>query len=215
MTYKYILFDLDGTLTNPEEGITKSVVYSLEKQGIEVHPREHYQYFIGPPLDDSYRAMGMDEDQIAKSIHLYRERFETKGWVENIPYKGIKELLECLQSDHILGVSTSKPTLFAEKILNHFDLAKYFNVIVGSNMDRTRVRKTEVIEETLRQLGNPEIKEVLMVGDRLHDVEGAAEHQMDVVRVLYGFGERDEHVNYEVVATCETVDALKDLFYMS
>lgn len=215
MTYKYILFDLDGTLTNPEEGITKSVVYSLEKQGIEVYPREKYQHFIGPPLDDSYKAMGMDEDQISKSIRLYRERFETKGWRENIPYEGIKELLECLQHDHILGVATSKPTFFAEKILQYFDLAKYFKVIVGSNLDRTRIKKSEVIEETLRQLGNPEIKEVLMIGDRLHDVEGAAEHQMDVVRVLYGFGERDEHLSYEVVTTCETVDALKDLLCSS
>lgn len=214
MNYKYILFDLDGTLTNPEEGITKSVVYSLEKQGIEANPREHYQYFIGPPLDDSYRAMGMGEDQIAESITLFRERFETKGWCENIPYKGIKEFLESLKPNHILGVATSKPTLFAEKILNHFDLAKYFNVIVGSNMDRTRVRKSEVIAETLRQLGNPAIKEVLMVGDRLHDVEGAAEHQMDVVRVLYGFGERDEHLGYKVITTCESVDGLKDIFHL-
>ncbi len=215
MNYKYILFDLDGTLTNPEEGITKSVIYSLEQQGIKVNPREHYQYFIGPPLDDSYGAMGMDEDQIAESIRLYRERFEATGWGENIPYEGIKELLESLESDHILGVATSKPTFFAEKILNHFDLAKYFKVIVGSNMDRTRVRKSDVIKETLLQLGNPEIKDVLMVGDRLHDVVGAAEHRMDVVRVLYGFGEKDEHLDYEVITTCETVDALKILFYPS
>ena len=215
MNYKYVLFDLDGTLTNPKEGITKSVVYSLEKQNIKAASADSYEHFIGPPLDDSYREMGFGDEQIAESIRLYRERFEAYGWIENVPYEGIHDLLEKLNETRILGVATSKPTYFAEKILNHFELSKYFKVIVGSNMDRTRVNKNEVIEEALRQLGNPSVAEVLMIGDRIHDLEGAKKHGMDALRVLYGFGDETEHEGYDTVGVADSVQSLKTILTTS
>lgn len=209
MTYKYLLFDLDGTITNSEEGITKSVVYALEQQGIKTEPLDYYRTFIGPPLEESFAAMGMDEAQIDQSIVAYRKRFEVKGWLENTLYDGMSDLLNALQSKYTLGVATSKPTFFAEKILAHNNLTKCFKVIVGSNMDRTRVHKSEVIQEALAQLGHPDPKEVLMIGDRLHDIIGAADHHVDAIRVLYGFGRADEHENYPVVDVCDSVESLK------
>ena len=209
MAYKYLLFDLDGTLTDPKEGITKSVIYSLEKQNIETGDQEAYTWFIGPPLDDSYRSMGFDEEQIALSIRLYRERFEDVGWVENVPYEGVESMLEDLSKVYTLAIATSKPTVFAEKILDHFGYSKYFKAIVGSNLDRTRVRKAEVIEEALRQLHWPSRDEVLMIGDRSHDLEGALVNQIDAVHVLYGYGDASEHKSYQPVLVANDFDDLR------
>ena len=208
--YDYILFDLDGTLTDSSEGITRSVVYSLEKQGIKTKAPDAYYSFIGPPLDDSYGAMGMDKDQVDESIRLYRERYETLGWKENKPYEGIIDLLDILSQNHTLGVATSKPTLFAQRILELFQMDKYFKVIVGSNMDRTRLAKREVIEEVLVQLGNPERPRVLMIGDREHDLIGAVQHGVDAIRVLYGFGTEKEHEGHKYLEICRSVEDLKN-----
>lgn len=208
MNYKYILFDLDGTITDSEEGITKSVVYALEQEGIHAGSKESYRSFIGPPLEESFAAMGMNQEEIDRLILSYRKRFDAKGWMENTPYKGMETLLESLQSKYILGLATSKPTVYAEKILAHYDFSKYFKVIVGSNLDRTRINKSDVIKEAMSQLNHPDPKDVLMIGDRLHDIVGARSNHIDALRVMYGFGTEDEHDNYEVIDTCTSVEAL-------
>ena len=149
-----ILFDLDGTLTDPREGITGCVQYALSKFGIEEPDRGRLEPFIGPPLTDSFREFyGFGEEKAKQAVDFYRERFSTEGVFENKIYPGIREMLADLHgAGRRLAVASSKPTLFVEKILEHFGIRPYFDVVVGSELDGTRVRKEEVVEEALRQL---------------------------------------------------------------
>lgn len=211
MKYPYILFDLDGTVTDPKEGIAKCVVYSLEQLGLEAEPWESYGFFIGPPLVDTYMEMGLKEDEIEEAIRLFRVRFSDVGWKENVPYEGIDALLESLSKEATLAIATSKPTIFAKRILDHFNLSQYFDVIVGSELDGTRNNKADVIEEALRQLKRPSKDQVVMIGDRKHDIEGANVHSIDAIRVLYGYGEPDEHKTYKTLATAASLEDLSNL----
>lgn len=194
---EYILFDLDGTLTDPKEGITKSVQYALYKLGIEEKNLDNLESFIGPALKDSFKQFyDLDEPQIQEAIGYYRERFEVVGWRENKVYPKIAHLLKRLRSRGFrLAIASSKPTIFVEKILKHFHLEHYFDVIVGSELDGTRVEKEEVIAEVLAQLffqyKIPREK-VVMVGDRRFDIQGAKVHGLDSVGVVYGYGGRIE-----------------------
>ncbi|MBD5450808.1 MAG: HAD family hydrolase [Lachnospiraceae bacterium] len=152
--YNYILFDLDGTLTDPKLGITSCVQYALRKFGIEEPDRDKLAPFIGPPLLDSFREFyGFDEEKAQRAIAYYRERFSTIGLFENEVYPGIPQMLERLQkAGRHLAVASSKPTVFVTQILEHFGILSYFEVIVGSELDGTRTKKEEVVEEALRQL---------------------------------------------------------------
>jgi phosphoglycolate phosphatase len=190
--YDLILFDLDGTLTDPWEGITKSVQYALAKMGIHEPDRHKLTAFIGPPLAESFQHFyHLDPDQAWLAVLYYREYFSEHGLYQNRVYDGIPELLESLNDRQFLvGVATSKPTLYTETILRHFQLDKYFQLVVGSNMDGTRVLKSEVIETSLQPFGR-EIK-ALMVGDRCHDIEGAHSNGIDSVAVAYGYGSVEE-----------------------
>ena len=175
--YQYILFDLDGTLTDPKEGITKSVQYALADQGIIEEDLSKLEPFIGPPLLDSFMEFyQMNEEDAHKAIAKYRERFQKTGLYENEIYPGISQMLQSLQHDgRRLAVASSKPTVFVEKILRHFHIKQYFDVIVGSELDGTRSKKEEVVEEALKQLfedKTPDPETVVMVGDRKFDVEG-------------------------------------------
>lgn len=192
MRYQYLLFDLDGTITDPKEGITKSAQYALEAFGIYEPDADKLTPFIGPPLIDSFLEFyHMPPDQAALAVKKYRERFETIGWLENVPYEGMDELLRDLQKAGCrLAVASSKPTVFVERILAHFDIAQYFAVVVGSELDGTRAKKEEVVQEALRQLfgkDSPAPHTAAMIGDRKFDIEGAKAHHLDSVGVAYGY----------------------------
>ncbi|KOO51677.1 HAD family hydrolase [Viridibacillus arvi] len=213
MNYQYILFDLDGTLTDPKVGITKSVAYALDKMNIEVVDYPKLDLFIGPPLQESFQAYyGLNEQEANEAIGYYRERFKQHGLYENEVYPGIEILLETLKKKgKTLAVATSKPTVFAEKILQHFKLAQYFDVIVGSNLDGTRIAKAEVIHEVLLQLSSPDKSEVIMIGDRKHDLIGAKKEGIANLGVLYGYGSNDELALEEptyIVSNIEELDSI-------
>lgn len=193
----YLLFDLDGTLTDPKEGICTCVQYALASFGIEEPDIDKLTPFIGPPLKDSFMQFyDMDEQQAESAVAKYRERFQDQGIFENRLYEGIPKMLETLNSKGMfLAVASSKPTVFVERILEHFEIKKYFKVIVGSELDGTRTKKEEVVDEALRQLfgDNPVEKEkVYMIGDRRFDVEGARAIGVDSVGVTYGYGDMEE-----------------------
>lgn len=198
--FEYILFDLDGTLTDPKLGITSSVQYALRALGIEEPSLDKLEVFIGPPLSDSFREFyGLDEEQMITAVDKYRERFAAQGIFENEIYPGIPQMLADLkEKGKILAIASSKPTLFVERILDHFEIRKYFDYIVGSNMDGTRGRKEEVVEEALRQMlpvGMAPAKKrdtVAMVGDRKFDIEGAAAHGITSVGVSFGYAPEGE-----------------------
>ena len=155
MEYKYLLFDLDGTLTDPKEGITTSVQYALRAFGIEEPDLEKLRPFIGPPLQSSFMDFyGFDEEKAKRAVEKYREWFRPKGIYQNAIYPGIEEMLSRLKAGgKVLAVASSKPQIFVEQVLRHFGIYDYFTVIVGSELDGRRDKKEEVVEEALRQLG--------------------------------------------------------------
>lgn len=189
-----VLFDLDGTLTDPGEGITNSVIFSLEKFGITVSNRAELYKFIGPPLLYSYKEYyGFSESDAKLAIKYYREYFSEKGIFENRVYDGITDMLGKLRGNNIrLSVATSKPVPFAVKILEHFGLTEYFSLVAGATMDETRSEKHEVIEYALRGLHIEDKARCIMVGDRKHDILGAKKNGLKSVGVLYGYGSRGE-----------------------
>lgn len=207
----YLLFDLDGTLTNPKEGITKCVQYALRHFQIDEPDLDKLVPFIGPPLRQSFMDFyGFDEEQATLAVAKYRERFSTVGLFENFPYPGIAAMLQQLQQQgKIMAVASSKPTIFVRQILEKFELAPYFQVIEGSNIDGSRVEKKEVIAEVLRQLGNPPAQQLLMVGDRKFDVIGAREMGLCCVGVRFGFAAPGELEDSGAVYIAETVADLQ------
>lgn len=206
--YNTILFDLDGTLTDPGIGITNSVAYALKKHGIEVTDRTKLYPFIGPPLLDSFqRFYGFSEEQSEQAVADYREYFREKGLFENEVYSGVEELLQRLkESGRRLIIATSKPEEFAVKILKHFGLASYFDYIVGATMDSSRSKKGDVIAYALEVCGITDKTDVVMVGDREHDVLGAKGNGLDSVGVLYGYGSREELEKAGATCVAETVE---------
>lgn len=206
----YLLFDLDGTLTNPQEGITKCVQHALKAFQIDEPDLEKLIPFIGPPLIQSFMDFyGFTEDQARQAVAVYRERFGTVGLFENFPYPGIQEMLKQLQAQgKILAVASSKPGVYVHRILEKFELAQYFQVIEGSNLDGTRVDKKEVIAEVLAQLGNPSSNQLLMIGDRKFDVIGAREMGFGCVGVRFGFAAPSELEESGALYIAETVDDL-------
>lgn len=209
--YDVILFDLDGTLTDSGLGITNSVAYSLKKYGIEVADREELYKFIGPPLKESFeKYYGFSAEESKKAVEYYREYYTDKGMFENSVYEGIEELLkEIRKAGKMAVVATSKPEIFARKILEHFGLAKYFSYIVGANMDETRTKKDEVISYVLESCDIPDKSKVLMIGDREHDILGAKRNGLDSLGVLFGFGNREELKKAGADYIAETV---KDIY---
>lgn len=192
--YRYILFDLDGTLTDPGAGITNSVAYALEKYNIIVEDKTELYKFVGPPLQESFQKFyGFSEEQSLKAVEYYREYFRVTGIYENEVYDGIEEMLFSLKKagKHIL-LATSKPEEFAEKILEHFQLDKYFDYTAGAAMDGTRVKKGEIIQYAIDHYPIERLSEAVMVGDREHDIIGARQTGIDSIGVLYGYGDDEE-----------------------
>ena len=194
MGYKYILFDLDGTLTDSAIGITNSVMYALKKYGIEVNDRSQLYKFVGPPLQDSFENYyRFSSEQAKMAIKYYREYFSDKGLFENLVYDGIEDLLQVLKDNKkVLIVATSKYEVFAKQILEHFNLSKYFTYIAGSNLDGTRSKKAEVINYALESCNIIDLSKAIMIGDREHDIIGAKYVGIDSIGVLYGYGDRCE-----------------------
>ena len=196
--FQYVLFDLDGTLTDPREGITKSVQFALAQQGISEPDLKKLEPFIGPPLKDSFMEFyGMTEEQAAQGVADYRKRFAPIGKFENEVYPGIPEMLGSLKRAGIrLAVASSKPETFVWDILRYFKLDGYFDVVTGSELDGTRSRKEEVVEEALHRLeldGQPVSREnCAMVGDRRFDIEGGRQFQLTTVGVTYGYAAKGE-----------------------
>jgi phosphoglycolate phosphatase len=192
--YQYILFDLDGTLTNPEIGITSSVMYALEKFGVKVEDRKELHPFIGPPLSYSFQTYyGLSEADSELAIKYYRERFSVKGLYENEVYEGVEKLLQRLkESGKKLIIATSKPEEFTLKILEHFDLLKYFDYVAGATMDGSRGEKADVIRYAIEISGIQDRSQAIMIGDRKYDILGAKENGLDSIGVLFGFGDREE-----------------------
>lgn len=192
--YQYYLFDLDGTITDSGLGIINSVVYALKKLGIEVSDRKKLECFIGPPLEESFsKYFGFSEKEAIHAVSLYREYYKEKGILENQVYPGIEVLLKELnEKGKTVALATSKPEIFAKKILEYFHLSEYFGFIGGSNLDGTRTKKSEVIEYVLSNLGNPPREQVIMVGDREHDIYGAKQTGISSLGVLFGYGNRSE-----------------------
>ena len=190
---KNIFFDLDGTLTDPAEGITNSVAYALSKFGIEVKDKKTLNPFIGPPLVDSFMEYyGFSKEDAERAVGFYREYFAPKGMFENAVLDGVPDLLNMLKaSGKKLYVATSKPEKFAVQILEHFGLAGYFDGIYGSTMDESRNTKDAVIAYALLETG-ADPKDSIMVGDRHHDIDGAKANGMRSVGVLFGYGDREE-----------------------
>ena len=209
--YKYLLFDLDGTLTDSAEGITNSVAYALEKFGIVTEDKSTLNVFVGPPLVDAFMNFyGFSEDDAHKAVAFYRERFRDIGIFENSVYDGIIELLERLSSDGFeLIMATSKPEEFAKRIATHFDFEKYFSHIVGATFDGKISTKTDVINHALSRAGITDKSAVIMIGDRHHDMEGAAEVGVDSIGVLYGYGDRAELEKANATYIAKTVNDIR------
>lgn len=210
--YDIILFDLDGTLTDPKQGITKSVQYALAKLGIDEPNLENLVPFIGPPLLKAFKEFyHLDDEQATLALQYYRERFATVGLYENAVFPGIQSMLAQLKKQgKILIVATSKPTVFSIKIIEHFGLQDYFQAVIGSNLDGTRVEKGEVIEFALSELDQVDPSKIIMVGDRKHDVIGAKHNGIDVIAITYGYGSLEELNEAEPTYIVNTVQELHD-----
>ena len=192
MRWDTVLFDMDGTLTDSQEGIVKSVIYALERLGRELPPRDTLTAFIGPPLHESFSAIcGMDEAETERAVCEFRDYFARRGWAENVSYEGMAEFLAALRAGLRLIVATSKPETSAQKILKHFSLERYFDLICGSRPeDRTSADKASVVRTALTRAGVT--GHAVMVGDRCHDIYGAHANGLEAIGVLYGYGSCEE-----------------------
>lgn len=217
--FPYVLFDLDGTLTDPKPGITQCVQYALRCMGIEEPDLDKLEPFIGPPLTDSFREFyGMDQEQAAEAVAKYRERFSEKGLYENEIYPGMKQMLENLKTAGChLAVASSKTEHFVKLILEYFDIDGYFEVIVGSELDGTRCQKEEVVAEALRRFfpdGNIPCDDIVMVGDRKFDIIGGREMGLHQIGVAYGYAPEGELEAAEAEYIVNDLDELERVLIM-
>lgn len=213
--YNYILMDLDGTITDPMVGITRCVEYALNHFGIQVADLRELCPFIGPPLLDSFRDFYHFTDEQAKeATEKYRERFADTGIYENQLYDGMKEFLEAAtQQGHILMLATSKPTIFAKRILDYFEISRYFTFVAGSGLDGSFHTKGDVIRHVLESNDLEDLSSVVMIGDRKHDIIGAKENKLDSIGVLYGYGDREELTHAGADYIVKDIAGLRDLLF--
>ena len=203
---KQILFDLDGTLTDSGEGIMHCAELTLAHYGLPIPSRAEMRSIVGPPLKDSFRRFGIPETELDNATAYYRKHYLATGQFENFPYPGIRQLLQRLNDDgHRLYVATSKPEAMAQNILRHFQLDGYFQIICGAASDGLRNTKEAVIEYLLQQL--PEHDSLVMVGDTIYDVKGAAYHGIPCVAVTWGYGVVEDMVHAGAVIA-DSMDAL-------
>ena len=212
MKYELILFDLDGTLTDPALGITGGVAHALDYFGDKYESRKQLEEFIGPPLREHFMEFcGVDREKGEEYVAKYREYYAVTGIYENKVYDGIEDLLIALkQAGKKIVLATSKPEKFALIILEHFGLKKYFDFIAGALMSNTRTKKDEVIAYALENSGNYDLAKTIMVGDRMHDVIGARQFDIDTVGVTFGYGSRQELEEAGAKIIVDTVEELKN-----
>ena len=204
---KAILFDLDGTLTDSGEGIMNCAKLALEHYGLPIPSEAELRTFVGPPLHESFIRFGVPAEEADNAIKIYRSRYIPIGKFENHPYEGIREVLEKLKAaGHTLYVATSKPEAMSVEILEHFDLAKYFDIIAGASFDRSRSTKEDVIAYLLSRCGD--FDEKIMVGDTAVDVIGARAHGIPTVGVAWGYGKVEDMVSAGAVTIACTMDEL-------
>lgn len=207
---KTVLFDLDGTLTDSGEGIINCAILALEHFGLPIPPREAMRVFVGPPLHESFIKHGVPADKAEEAIRIYRSRYIPIGKFENTPYPGIRELLETLKTEgYKLYVATSKPEKMSVEILEHFDLAKYFDRICGASMDTSRSSKEAVIEYLIQQNGKSD--NMVMVGDTKFDVIGAKTHGIPTIGVSWGYGEVADMIDAGAAAIAHSMTELLQL----
>jgi len=212
MLYRHILLDLDGTLTDPFEGICRSIMYALEKAGFPVGKPEDYLKFVGPPLPESLeKYCGASPEDIPVLMEYYRERYSGPGLFENRLYPGIVDMLDALKKAGAeLILATNKPEPYTLRILEHFGLLRYFDFVSGSTLDGQRGNKTEVIAWAVRQRQLAGcLQDCVMIGDRRHDMEGAIANHIPCIGVLYGYGSREELSGAGADRLIETVENLK------
>ncbi len=211
--HQVLLFDLDGTLTDPKPGITKSVQYALAHFGIHEPDLDKLTPFIGPPLTESFQLVyGFDAAQARQALLFYREYFTDGGMYDNTVYTGIADLLAALIAQgKRLCVATAKPTIFAAQILAYFQLDTYFERVIGSNLDGTHSTKAEVIAYALAEMAPIAQHTAVMIGDRKHDILGAHENGLRSIAVGYGYGTQDELVAATPTYMVATVEQLAQL----
>lgn len=209
MKYTTVLFDLDGTLTKSEEGITKTAIYAAEKMGFTGFTQEQFKVFIGPPLYDSFRkVVGMTDEQANRAIDYYHERFERVGWAENEVYAGIPALLRSLKKNGArVAIVTAKPQIFAERIAKKFGFAPYLDDVIGPGLDNKDSSKAALVRRGMEAFGG----EAVMVGDRCFDIEGGRANGVDTVGVCYGYGTEEELAAAKATHIAHTVEELTDI----
>ena len=210
MANKAILFDLDGTLTDSGEGIINCAIPALEHFGITPPDKEKLRVFVGPPLQETFIKFGVPADKTDEAIAVYRQRYIPIGIFENKLYPGIVELLQTLVSrGHKLYVATSKPEFMTNQILDRFQLTQYFTGVCGASTDSTRNTKEAVIAHLLEQYGRQE--NMVMVGDTVYDVRGAAFHGIPSIGVGWGYGKIEDMKNEGAVAIAHSTQELLDI----
>ncbi|QWG84890.1 HAD family hydrolase [Bacillus mycoides] len=211
--YTTFLFDLDGTLTDPKEGIINAVLYVLEKMGIEEVNISELDSFIGPPIQQSFAdRYNMNEIEVERAVFYFREYLKKSGLLENKVYDGIGALLQELKdAGNRLFVATSKPTVFAKQVIEHFQLTTFFEEIVGSNLDGTRIQKEEIIAHILQTNEELQKEEMVMIGDRKHDVIGANSNGIASIGVLYGYGSEIELSDAGAIHIVKDVEELQSV----
>ncbi len=212
--YEYILFDLDGTVTDSEEGIINSIIYSLDKMDFTGYSPALLKKFIGPPLLNSLmEEFGFSTEEAQRGVEFYREYFKEKGVFENRLYPGMEALLEKLASrNYHLLMATAKPTYYANKILEHFRIRHFFKQVTGSSMDGNILEKTDIIRIALSDHPRVPKSHFIMVGDRKHDVIGAKENGIHSLWVKYGYGEEEELKDLKPDHTAGNIDELSRFF---
>lgn len=210
---KYILMDLDGTITNPKLGITKSIQYALTAFGIQIEDLDSLSSFIGPPLRNSFRdSYGFSKEEAEEVMNKYREYYSVTGIYENEVYPGMEELLRRLkEAGKTLIVATSKPEIYAKQIMEHFNLSKYFDDVCGATFDNSREKKEDVIRYALDKNKITDYSEIVMVGDRLQDVEGAKGAGIACLGVLFGYGSREE---LEAAGADKIAEKVEDIYHI-
>ncbi len=212
---KYIIFDLDGTLSDSREGIINAYLYAFSKCHIEISDEMDLLSFIGPPIMKSFvDTMGMSYEEATICNRWFQDYYSTSGLYENVVYDGIRELLRSLKNQHcVLGVATSKPEAFAREILDYFQLSKYFNVIKGATMDDSLSKKVDILQLAIAEGKEkyPHISRIVMVGDRLHDMEAAKELGVEGIGVTYGFGSFEELKDAGATYICNTAQEVENI----
>ena len=204
--YDFVLFDFDGTIADTSEGIFRTFDYVKTVMGGRDVPKSEYQKLIGPPLTYSFSEFfGMEGDKVSEAVKTFREYYETHGLFQCSLYSGLPSLFATLKNGgKTLLVATSKPELYAKKLLAHFGVSEYFSFVGGSDKEEKRAKKSEVIEYVLSVSKIEDKSRAVMVGDRLYDAEGARQAGLDCIGVLYGFGSLEELKSAGVVDIAET-----------